>query len=290
MSLPASVKSILKHFEKKPDEFTLGKSEEIIKKLNQAHQASLKVDGTPSSETYAIGLVRDVLNNRQNTTLQNLASQNNPAASLYQLGRQAHGFNANQIESMPLLQDAVKGVEPDKLFNKHILSGNVNELDKTIQLLKDVNPQAVNDIKQQVVQFISQKSVNKNGQFSPAGMKSALDKIGNRRMLSMFSPKEASHLQNIAKASDYFITQPPHSYVNNSNTGSAVYNFFTNLLKLPGARVLLSSVKDVPDSIAASKAMKPSISGEAISSQASQNLIKGLGKTGLITGSNPPNQ
>lgn len=290
MSLPASVRAILKSVKNDPDQFTLGKSEEIIKRLNQEYSASLKPDGTASSETFAIGLVRDALNGRQNTTIQNLAGQNNSAASLYQLGRQAHGFNANQIESMPLLQDAVKGVEPDKLFNKHILSGNVNELDKTIQLLKNVNPQAVNDIKQQVVQFISQKSVNKNGQFSPAGMKSALDKIGNRRMLSMFSPKEASHLQNIAKASDYFITQPPHSYVNNSNTGSAVYNFFTNLLKLPGARVLLSSVKDVPDSIAASKAMKPSISGEAISSQASQNLIKRLGKAGLITGSNLPNQ
>ncbi|MFW1943482.1 hypothetical protein ACG93R_08220 [Acinetobacter guillouiae] len=290
MSLPSSVRTILKDIEKDPDQFTLGKSEEIIKRLNQEYSASLKPDGTASSETYAIGLVRDALNNRQSTTLQNLSSQNNPAAELYQLGRQAHGFNAQQIESMPLLQDAVKGVEPDKLFNVHILGGKVNELSKTIDLLKNVNPQAVNDIKQQVVEFISRKSINSNGQFSPSGMKRALDNFTDRRMLTMFTPKELGQIKDISKAADYFITQPPHSYVNNSNTSATLANHFMSLLKLPGARIALSAVKDVPDSIAVSGAMKPSIAGEAIPTQANQDLIDRLTRAGLISGSNLPNQ
>lgn len=290
MSLPSSVRAILKDIEKDPDQFTLGKSEEIIKRLNQEYSASLKPDGTASSETYAIGLVRDALNNRQSTTLQNLSSQNNPAAELYQLGRQAHGFNAQQIESMPLLQDAVKGVEPDKLFNVHILGGKVNELSKTIDLLKNVNPQAVNDIKQQVVEFISRKSINSNGQFSPSGMKRALDNFTDRRMLTMFTPKELGQIKDISKAADYFITQPPHSYVNNSNSGSVIANYFMSLLKLPGARIALSAVKDVPDSIAVSGAMKPSLAGEAIPAQANQDLIDRLTRAGLISGSNLPNQ
>lgn len=290
MSLPASVRSILKSIEKDPDQFTLGKSEEIIKRLNQEHSASLKPDGTASSETYAIGLVRDVLNDRQAKTLQSLASQNNPAAELYQLGRQAHGFNAQQIESMPLLKDAVKGVEPDKLFNKHVLKGNVNELSKTIDLLNNVNPQAVNDIKQQVVQFISQKSINSNGQFSPAGMKKALDQITDRRLATMFTQKEIAQISDISKAADYLMTQPPHSYVNNSNTASAISNHLMSLLKLPGARVILSAVKDVPDSMAVSKAMQPTIAGEAIQTQVNQDLIDRLTRAGLIAGSNLPNQ
>lgn len=290
MSLPASVRSILKNIEKDPDQFTLGKSEEIIKRLNQEYSASLKPDGTASSETYAIGLVRDALNDRQALALQSLASQNNPAAELYQLGRQAHGFNANQIEAMPLLKDAVKGVEPDKLFNQHILKGNVNELSKTIDLLNNVNPQAVNDIKQQVVQYISQKSINNNGQFSPAGMKNALNQITDRRLATMFSPKEISQLSDISKAADYLMSQPPHSYVNNSNTASAISNHLMGLLKLPGARVILSAVKDVPDSMAVSKAMQPTITGQAVQTQANQDLIERLTRAGLIAGSNLPNQ
>lgn len=290
MELPASIQSILKRFEKNPDEFTLGESEAVIKKLNQAHQASLKPDGTASSETYAIGLVRDVLNNRQTLALQNLASQNNPAAELYQLGRQAYGFNAKQIESMPLLKDAVKGVQPDQLFNQHILKGKINELSKTIDLLNNVNPQAVNNIKQQVVEYISQKSINSNGQFSPAGMKSALNQITDRRLATMFSPKEISQLSDISKAADYLISQPPHSYVNNSNTASAISNHLMGLLKLPGARVILSAVKDIPDSMAVTKAMQPTVAGEAIPAQVNQELIDRLTRAGLISGSNLPNQ
>lgn len=293
MSLPASVKSILKHFEKNPDDFTLGKSEEIIKRLNQAHQASLKPDGTASSETYAIGLVRDVLNNRQNTTLQNLASQNNPAAELYQLGRQAHGFNANQIESMPLLKDAVKGVEPDKLFNKHILGGNVAELDKTIQLLKDVNPQAVNDIKQQVVEFISNKAVNQNGQFSPAGMKKALDSIGDRRLATMFNPDELGRIKDIGMAGHYLVTQPAHSYINNSNTAAALMNHLSGLINKPGVRMLLAPVKDVKDSVQAGKMMNSTMPKGEVSidfTPDNASLIDRLTRAGIISGSNLPNQ
>lgn len=293
MSLPASVKSILKHFEKNPDDFTLGKSEEIIKRLNQAHQASLKPDGTASSETYAIGLVRDVLNNRQNTTLQNLASQNNPAAELYQLGRQAHGFNANQIESMPLLKDAVKGVEPDKLFNKHVLNGNVAELKQTVDLLNNVNPQAVNDIKQQVIEFISNKAVNQNGQFSPAGMKKALDSIGDRRLATMFNPDELGRIKDIGMAGHYLVTQPAHSYINNSNTAAALMNHLGGLINKPGVRMLLAPVKDVKDSVQAGKMMNPSMPKGEVSIDFTPDdatLIDRLTRAGIISGSNLPNQ
>ena len=292
MELPASIHSILKRFEKKPDEFTLGESEAVIRRLNRAYQESLKPDGTASSETYAIGLVRDVLNNRQSQTLQSLATQNNTAAELYQLGRQAHGFNAQQIESMPLLQDAVKGVEPDQLFNKHILKGNVNELSKTIDLLNNVNPQAVNDIKQQVVEFISQKSINSNGQFSPAGMKKALDQITERRLLTMFTPKEFSQIRDIGKAAHYLITQPPHSYVNNSNSGSTLVNYFMQFINKAGVRKLpiIESLADLGNSKQVANVMQPTITGDAIPTQVNQDLIDRLTRAGLITGSNLPNQ
>lgn len=293
MSLPSSVKSILKHFEKNPDDFTLGKSEEVIKRLNQAYQASLKPDGTASSETYAVGLVRDVLNNRQNTTLQNLASQNNPAAEFYQLGRQAHGFNANQIESMPLLKDAVKGVEPDKLFNKHVLNGNVAELKQTIDLLNNVNPQAVNDIKQQVIEFISNKAVNQNGQFSPAGMKRALDSISDRRLATMFSPDELGRIKDIGMAGHYLVTQPAHSNINNSNTAAALMNHLGGLINKPGVRMLLAPVKDVKDSVQAGRIMNPTMPRGEVSIDFTPNdasLIDRLTRAGIISGSNLPNQ
>lgn len=302
-SLPASVQKIIKDVADNPDKFTLGKSEELIKILNREYKSSLQM-GQPTSSTYSIGLVRDALNKRQAEAMQGLLTSGNDAAQAYQFARQANQFNANQIEGMPLLQDVRKGVEPDKLFNKHILNGNVNELDRTIELLNNVNPQAVNDIKQQVVQFISGKAINQNGQFSPAGMKRALDAIGDRRLATMFSPDELKNLKDIGKAGQYLVTQPPHSYVNNSNTASAsinsLMNFFGNskvkaVLNIPYLKdYVVDPVANYGNTRSVNKAFQPDITGAPIAptppSPQQQSLIDRLVQAGLISGASATTQ
>lgn len=290
LSLPAGIKKIIKDIEKKPQEFTLNKAEELIKVLNREYKASLQ-NGQPTSSSHAIGVVRDALNRRQATVLQGLTG--NESAQAYQFARQAHKANAELTQRMPLLQDALKGVEPDKLFQKHILGGNAAQLGETIEVLKNTNPQAVADIKQQTLLWISNKSVNQNGGFSPAGMKKALDSLGDRRLLTMFNANELSHIKGIAKAGDYLVTQPNHSYVNNSNTSAALMNFFGGLINKPGVRVLLSPLKDVADSVKVSRSLKGSVAGEAVPaatnpliSNAQLEIIDKLSKAGLIGGAN----
>ncbi|MDN5621774.1 MAG: hypothetical protein L0G96_01465 [Acinetobacter sp.] len=290
LSLPAGIKKIIKDIEKKPQEFTLNKAEELIKVLNREYKASLQ-NGQPTSSSHAIGVVRDALNRRQATVLQGLTG--NESAQAYQFARQAHKANTELTQRMPLLQDALKGVEPDKLFQKHILGGNAAQLGETIEVLKNTNPQAVADIKQQTLLWISNKSVNQNGGFSPAGMKKALDSLGDRRLLTMFNANELSHIKDIAKAGDYVVTQPNHSYVNNSNTSAALMNFFGGLINKPGVRVLLSPLKDVADSVKVSRSLKGSVAGEAVPaatnpliSNTQLEIINKLSKAGLIGGAN----
>ena len=293
-SLPSGVSKIIKDIEKNPQSFTLGKSEELIKILNREYKASLQ-NGQPTSSTYAIGVVRDALETRQSEAMQNLLSTGgNDAAQAYQFARDAYKFNAQQIESIPLLKDAIKGVEPDKLFQKHILNGNVAELQRTVDLLNNVNPQSVADIKGQVVKFISDKAVNQNGQFSPAGMKRALDSIGDRRLAAMFTPDEVARLKDIGMAGQYLVTQPAHSYVNNSNTSAALMNFLGGIINRPGFRVALSPFKDVADSVQVSRAMKANIAGDAkasadvinnvMFSEGDKKMIEQLTKLGVIGG------
>ena len=294
LSLPAGIKKIIKDIEKKPQEFTLNKAEELIKVLNREYKASLQ-NGQPTSSSYAIGVVRDALNSRQATVLQGLTG--NESAQAYQFARQAHKANAELTKRMPLLQDALKGVEPDKLFQKHILGGNAAQLGETIEVLKNTNPQAVADIKQQTLLWISNKSVNQNGGFSPAGMKKALDSLGDRRLLTMFDANELSHIKDIAKAGDYLVTQPNHAYVNNSNTSAALMNFFGGLINKPGVRVLLSPLKDVADSVKVSRSLKGSVAGETVPaaanpliSNAQLEIIDKLSKAGMIGGAAYGNQ
>lgn len=292
--LPPDISNKVRDIAKNPNMFTLKKGEELIGILNDHYKSSLQL-GQPTSTTRALGTVRDALDGRIQEAMSGILTQGgNDAAQAYQFARQAYKFNANQIEGMPLLQDVRKGVEPDKLFNKHILNGNVNELGKTIDLLNNVNPQAVNDIKQQVVQFISNKAINQNGQFSPAGMKRALDAIGDRRLATMFSPDELKNLKDIGKAGQYLVTQPPHSYVNNSNTSAALMNYLGGIINRPGVRVLLAPVKDIADNRAVNNALRPDVSGSPIAptppTAQEQSLIDRLVQAGLLGGAGSTRQ
>ena len=295
--LPPDISKKIVQISENPQLFTLKKGEELIKILNTHYKSSLQ-NGQPTATTHALGIVRQALQGRQDEALQGLlVNGGNDAAQAYQFARQAYKANDELTKRMPLLQDALKGVEPDKLFQKHILGGNAAQLGETIEVLKNTNPQAVADIKQQTLLWISNKSVNQNGGFSPAGMKKALDSLGDRRLLTMFDANELSHIKDIAKAGDYLVTQPNHAYVNNSNTSAALMNFFGGLINKPGVRVLLSPLKDVADSVKVSRSLKGSVAGEAVPaaanpliSNAQLEIIDKLSKAGLIGGAAYGNQ
>ncbi|PPC08132.1 hypothetical protein SOI76_05310 [Acinetobacter pittii] len=302
-SLPPSVQKIIKDVADNPDKFTLGKSEELIKILNREYKSSLLM-GQPTSSTYSIGLVRDALNKRQAEAMQGLLTNGNDAAQAYQFARQANQFNANQIEGMPLLQDVRKGVEPDKLFNKHILNGNVNELDRTIKLLNNVNPQAVADLKQQTLEYIANKAIKQNGQFSPASMKGALDSIGDRRLAILFEPSELKNIKNISKAGEYLVTQPNNAYVNNSNSASGAINSLMNFFGSPKVKSVLNlpylkdyvvdPVTNYGNSRAVSNSLRPDVSGSPIPPKQptpqEQTLIDRLVQAGLLGGAGSTRQ
>src|SRR5690606_19329373 len=141
---------------------------------------------------------------------------------------------AGLVKDVPMLQDAIKGVKPDKIFESRILGGKVDELSKTIDVLSTNNPQVVRDIKQQTLEWISGKVIGQNGQPSPAAMKSALDKIGDRKLSILFSPDEVRRIKDIGMAMEYLVSQPAHSYVNNSNTASGLMGYFGRFIKSAG--------------------------------------------------------
>lgn len=302
-SLPPSVQKIIRDVADNPDKFTLGKSEELIKILNREYKSSLQM-GQPTSSTYSIGLVRDALNKRQAEAMRGLLTSGNDAAQAYQFARQANQFNANQIEGMPLLQDVRKGVEPDKLFNKHILNGNVNELDRTIELLNNVNPQAVADLKQQTLEYIANKAIKQNGQFSPASMKGALDSIGDRRLAILFEPSELKNIKNISKAGEYLVTQPNNAYVNNSNSASGAINSLMNFFGSPKVKSVLNlpylkdyvvdPISNFGNSRAVNNALRPDVSGSPIAptppTAQEQSLIDRLVQAGLLGGAGSTRQ
>lgn len=285
-SMPVTVGKIIKDIEKNPSALTFGKSEELIKILNREYKSSL-VNGQPSSSTYAIGVVRDALTGRQQQAAQGiLANGGNDAVNAWQTARQLYSANAERIKGLPLLQDALKGVESDKLFTRHILNGNAAQIKNTADELATNNPQALADIKQQLVQFIGSKAINQNGQFSPAGMKRALDALGDRRLNALFNPDEVIRLKDIQKAGHYLVTQPAHSNVNNSNTASAVINLASKFSNIPYIKeIVLNPVQRFTQSLQANSALKPTVAGERVVRQlsgAEKELIEHLERMGVV--------
>lgn len=298
MSLPASVKKMLRDVEKKPEMFTLNKADEFIKLLNDEYKSALKpVTGEGTSTSRAIGLVRDALNNRQAQALDGLLG--NDSAVAYKFARDAYKANTQLKEQMPILKDALKDVKPDKVFQSRILGGNVDELNKTIEVLSANNPQVVRDIKQQTLEYISNQAIKQNGQPSPAAMKSALDKIGDRKLSILFSPDEVRRIKDIGMAMEYLVTQPAHSYVNNSNTASGLMNYFSRWIKSAGdwgqyvpviGNNIVQPLQGAATKVGVSRATKGAASLASKTplpaTQTSQSIIDQLTKLGVIGGAN----
>lgn len=284
--------------------FTLKKADEFIKNLNRHYKASLNANGQPTATTYALGIVRDAVNKRIDDAIAIMSPDGNKSAQLYQAARQAYKNNAQLTEQLPLLRDALKGIEPDQLFSKRILNGNVNELTETVKVLAKVDPTAIYNIKQQVLEFIASKAIKQNGQFSPAGMKSALDSISNRRLSILFGPDELKHIKNIGKAGEYLVMQPNHSYVNNSNTASATMNklmdFFgspkvKSVLNLPYLKdYVVDPISNYGNSRAVNNALRPDVSGSPLAptppTAQEQSLIDRLVQAGLLGGAGSTRQ
>ncbi|MDO5051203.1 MAG: hypothetical protein Q4D68_05635 [Moraxella equi] len=154
--------------------------------------------------------------------------------------------NRQLIESMPLLKDAEKGVEPDKMFSKHIIGGNIGQLRTTMDFLKAENPQLVADIKQSVLEHIAKNAINQSNGFSPAGMKKVLDSLGEPRLKSIFSDDELKRLKDLRMAGELLKQAPIGSNINHSNTASTLANIFGMMIdKVPFASI----VKGVRDNI-----------------------------------------
>lgn len=289
-SLPPSVNKILNDVSQNTDRFTLGKSEELIKILNREHKASLN-NGQKTSSTYAIGIVRDALNNRREEAMQGLLSSGNDAASLYSAARNATSQHHKMIEGMPLLQDVQKGIKPDEIFTKHFLNTPIDNLHRTATMLKENDPQALRDVQQQMIDYISRQSMN-NDSLSPAKMKKVLDKLGDRRLGAIFEPQEIKQLKDIHAAAFYLKGEPANSHVNHSNTASALSNFlFDRVLGSKGLRILAKPVNDFVQGGQANKAINANVAGQTVPrTERELTVLERLAKAGLISGANVTQQ
>lgn len=206
--------------------FSIDDAENLIKDINRRY------DPMNKPQARALDDLRSAVQKAIGEAGQNETGQ---AGQLAKIARETAKQRFQTIDSIPALKDAVKGVEPDKFMQKHILQGKVNEIEKMSDYLKKSDPEALNQIRSDIVGLIKSKVTNnvsdENAKFSQAALKNFVTGDTGKRLSKILSPEQFAELQKLNRVAENVLYEPVASAVNRSNTTSAAANVVQGALK-----------------------------------------------------------
>ena len=280
-----------------PKPFTLRDKELVVKRIND------RLSKTKDDDTrHALGLIRDSLEQETDDALARVGTTlQGDAKTSWEAARQSARDRFKLIERTPALQKAIDDAAPDRIFENSIISKSVPYRD--VKALADEiksNPEAMNNVRLEMMRYIASHSVApQSGAISPAGMRRALDNIGEDKLKLFFSADEVKHLTNLRAAAKYLHSQPVGSNVNNSNSTSAfmkLLGYMDILKKIPVVGKYASEkAQAVPRGVNAQ--IKISQGSNALQNTATrtpsirdQQTTKWLMQMGLLGGANAANE
>ena len=181
------------------------------------------------------------------------------AANAWEQARQAARARFGNIERTPAIKAALDDVAPDKAFDKLIVNGDHRDVVALVNELGAKHP-LLNEIRKQILEDISDKSVNQVGTFSPKAYATALNKYGDLKLQTLFPDSDVTKLKDIGQAAVAMISHPNRSFVNHSNTAANVKSFMMPLLGLgklaPLGSIAVDAAKTVPNMIKVRASLK----------------------------------
>jgi hypothetical protein len=218
---------------------TIDDAENLIKVINRNYDPSKQTKGTIN----ALDDLRNSLNNAIREAGANLPGEAGAAA---RAARDAASQRFKTIEGIPALRDIMKGKEPDKFVQNHILNGNVDEISRMTKYLEANNPEALGQIRNDVMRFIKQRVVgnvsDENAKFSQAQLKAFLSDASEQRLKRFLSPDQIVGLKQLNKVAENALVEPVSSAVNRSNTTSAAANLVKGAVNSGLVNDLLTNV------------------------------------------------
>ena len=200
---------------------TIEDAENLIKNINQNYDKAKPVQANALDQ-----LRRSV----ENTIKEAGANLPGEAGAVAREARQVASERFKTIESIPALRDALKGKEPDKFVQNHILQGNVNEITKMVNYLQKNSPETLAQLRSDVLGVIKNRVTNNvseaNAQFSQAGLKHFIaDGSASLSRLERFlSPEQINGLKALNRVAENIHVEPVASAVNRSNTAAQAAN------------------------------------------------------------------
>ena len=222
--LPKEYKTTLNSIAKGETPLTV----DVAEQLKSMIARDMRSPSNIGSPKFALGVVYDALENAPLKSNQQLGQA---SLTAFRQARDANKAFMQQEKSIPALKAAMEGVEPDAFFDKFVIRGDYNSLQKT---LKFIDPATKDTIRNNVVSYIKNAATNgqpnETARLSGDAMRKAIARIGDNKLKLLFSQDEIAQLKAIERVAKYEGFLPVGSAVNTSNTASALMSRTAELL------------------------------------------------------------
>jgi hypothetical protein len=221
--LPREIKGYLNQVAKGELPLTVDVAEQLKTTIASSQRAT--IDGNVKQ---ALGIVYDALETAPLKSNQQLGQA---SLSAFRQARNANKAFKQQEQSIPAFKAAMEGMEPDTFFDKFVIRGDYNSLQKTLQFVDSATKET---IKNNVVAYVKNAATNgqpnETARISGDAMRKAIAKIGDNKLKLLFTPDEIAQLKSIERVAKYEGFLPVGSAVNVSNTASALMGRTAELL------------------------------------------------------------
>jgi hypothetical protein len=199
--LPAEVRNILNEVTAGRIPFNVNTAVQIDSTLSAAQRAA----GNGSPQALAIGRVRDALNRA--------SIADNVGADAKRTFDAARGLARERFaaqEGAPALGAVAQGdAIPDNFVRNYILSGNVDDLRRTVRFM---SPESIAQIRAQIGTELQRGAQGENAggnkPFAPERFAQTLRRIGDDRLAVFFSPREIEQFHRLARVGAYINATP----------------------------------------------------------------------------------
>ena len=221
---------------------TIDDAERIIKVINQNYDPAKQPAGTIT----ALDNLRESLNRAIYDAGANLPGQ---AGQLAREARNTAKARFDTIDAIPALRDALRGKEPDKFVQNHILRGNVEEITKMKDFLAKNSPETLSQIQNDLMNHIKNRVTNNvsdaNAKFSQAGLKEFVTDAMADRMRRILTPEQFDTLLKLNRVAENALVEPVSAAVNRSNTAAAAANLIKGTVNSGAVNDLLTSIAGI---------------------------------------------
>lgn len=247
--LPDQVKTVLNTLSKGGGQFDVDTIDQLKTLLAQESRAT-----SNGNAKAAISAVRDALENVRPSAVRRATGSKMPipgaqGARLSNADNVADAVSADTLKkfdearaaargrrewqrSAGFIEDALNEMPAEDWTRKHILNARVDDLSKLRTDMRN-DPEFVSAARKQLLDFVWKRGKVDEGAttFTSAGMKDALDQIGDRKLKLFFDPKEVQQIKAAIGVARSMQSQPIGSAVNNSNSmAMGMGRLFSSLL------------------------------------------------------------